>query len=117
MKGFLQRMAANAVRPQSGIHPLVGSIYGGPTTGKPRGVVEEGLEEEFMVPNLESAGDERNDPRADPETLVSGMRAKGGDRRHGVDRADSRSEGRSKDVQASPFRPLVGKGNLQSAGS
>ena len=29
MKGYLQRMAASAVRPQSGIHPLVGSIYAG----------------------------------------------------------------------------------------
>ena len=51
MKGYLQRMAANAARPH-GIHPLVGSIYAGPAVAE-RGAAPDSITvtEERMLAN------------------------------------------------------------------
>jgi len=115
MKGFLQRMAANAVRPQGGIHPLVGSIYAGPTTRSPREVATETgvLEEERLVTDTQSPPDEIEDLPIDPDASPSGVRRKGEKtQRGGVRQAeDSRHQGRHMS-----FRPLVGEADAHSAG-
>jgi hypothetical protein len=115
MKGFLQRMAANAVRPQGGIHPLVGSIYAGPTTRSPRDVVTETgvLEEERLVTGPQSPPDEIEDLPVDPDSSPSGIRGKGDKTQRGGVRQgeDSPHQGRP-----TSFRPLMGEADVQSAG-
>lgn len=49
MKSYLQRMAEQAVRPQNGIHPMVGSIYAGQGSSGPRQDADSLEREERML--------------------------------------------------------------------
>ena len=111
MKGYLQRMAASAVRPQSGIHPLVGSIYAGRAfvDATRDAAAESGLhEEERWTTSPQPVGEERN-PRVEPDASPFRESAKSEVAQRGSEppaNAADRREGRI-DAQRASFRPLL----------
>lgn len=110
MKGYLQRMAASAVRPQSGIHPLVGSIYAGAFADATRGAAAESSlhEEERWLASPQPVGEERAarvDPDASP-VLESAESEVAQRRSEQPANAAARREGRI-DAQRASFRPLL----------
>jgi hypothetical protein len=116
MKGFLQRVATNAVRPQAGIHPLAGSIYAGPMAQTPRDVVTEPdlPEEERLVASPQPDQHGIEDPRVEPRGPLTRVREarKRGDAQ--PDEAFGR-RGESFDAQLVSFRPLLGKADVRNA--
>jgi hypothetical protein len=120
MKGYLQRMAASAVRPQSGIHPLVGSIYAGAFADATRdAAARSGLhEEERWTTSPQPVGEER-DPRVEPDAspLLQSARSEVAQRgSEAPANAVARREGRI-DAQGAPFRPLLAAAESESAES
>jgi hypothetical protein len=120
MKGYLQRMAASAVRPQSGIHPLVGSIYAGRAfANAPRdAAVESGLHEEERWTTSQQLFGEERDARAEPDALPSRESAESEAAQRGSKppaNAAARREGRI-DAQRAPFRPLLAAAESESSG-
>lgn len=119
MKGYLQRMAASAVRPQGGIHPLLGSIYGGPSaTGRSRDASLEfgSLEEERLVTSPQPSRAEK-DARveSDNSPFRRSAKSEATQRMPGLPaNEDTRREERI-DAHAMRFRPLLGKTEMQSA--
>jgi hypothetical protein len=119
MKGYLQRMAASVVRPQSGIHPLVGSIYAGRAfADAPRdAAAESGLhEEERWTSSQQPVGEQRHariEPDASPlfESVKSEVVQRGSER---LATETSPREGRM-DAQRAPFRPLLSRTDAEIA--
>jgi hypothetical protein len=118
MKGYLQRMAANAVRPQGGIHPLLGSIYGGPSkaqTPHDASLESGSLEEERLVSSPQPIRAE-NDARVESDAAPFRRSAKNETTQRMARlpvNEDSRREEERIDAQATRFRPLLGKTEMQ----
>jgi hypothetical protein len=116
MKGYLQRMVSSAIRPEGGIHPLVGSIYAGSAfTGTAHDAVAQPafLEEGCPMTSPQSGGLAR-DSLDEADALTSGLHVKSEAprRRVGVPPAeDSRLEGRV-EAQRTQFRPLLSKAEM-----
>jgi hypothetical protein len=121
MKGYLQRMAASAVRPQSGIHPLVGSIYAERAfADATRGAAAEGglHEEERWITSSQPVGEER-DARTERDASPFRESARSEVVQRGLERSvpgASRHEERI-DLQRAPFRPLLAAAEGVSAES
>jgi hypothetical protein len=120
MKGYLQRMAASAVRPQSGIHPLVGSIYAGRAIGDAaRDVAEAGLHEEERWTTSPQPFGEQRDARIEPDALSFRESAEREVVQRGSEppaNAAARRGGRI-DAQRAPFRPLLATAESENAES
>jgi hypothetical protein len=117
MKGYLERMAMNTVRPQGGIHPLVGSIYARPTTGAPSDSAEEPvlLEEERVIARPQPVRAAKH-AAGEPDVLRKRARAKSEvTQRTGVAES-SRREAPRTDASRASFRPLLGRRGVASAG-
>ena len=118
MKGYLQRMAASAVRPQSGIHPLVGSIYAGRAfADAPRDATAvAGLhEEERWTTSRQPVGEQR-DAGIEPDASLLLESATSEVAQRGSEppaNAAARGEGRI-DAQRAPFRPLLAAAEAES---
>jgi hypothetical protein len=101
MKGYLQRLARQAIRPRSGIHPMVGSIYAGPVfAGLDGGVSDPGLTEEEQV---------MTNPQREPAELritENRIRSAGEEARAGRFTA-AEHEGRETAQSSTAFEPLV----------
>ncbi len=121
MKGYLQRMAASAVRPQSGIHPLVGSIYAGRAfADAPRdAAAEAGLHEEERWTTTPQPVGEQRDAGVEPDASPFRESAKSEVAQRRLERSAteaSRYEERI-DAQRAPFRPLLAAAEAESAES
>jgi hypothetical protein len=120
MKGYLQRMATSAVRPQSGIHPLVGSIYAGASADAPRdAAVGSGLHEDERWIRSQQLVGEQGDARVGPDALSSRESAASEAAQRGAEsaaNAAARREGRI-GSQRAPFRPLLSAAESESAES
>src|ERR1700758_3042078 len=111
MKGYLQRMAASAVRPQSGIHPLVGSIYAG------RAFADAGSglhEEERWTPSPQPVGEQR-DARIEPDASPFRKSARSEVAQRGSEPPANAASHR--DAQRPPFHPLLAAAESESAES
>lgn len=125
MKGYLQRMAVSAVRPQGGIHPLVGSIYAGPAfTGAPHGTVTESgllesglLEDGRLMTSPQPSGMATGSlDEADASSLGLNAKNEIPQRRRGArPTEDSRPE-EHVEMRRTQFRPLVSKAEMQDIG-
>jgi hypothetical protein len=112
MKGYLQRMAASAVRPQSGIHPLVGSIYAGASADAGSGLHEE----ERSTTSRQLLSEER-DARSEAGTSSFRESATSEVAERGLEPPTSgvaRGEGRI-DAQRTSFRPLLSRTDAEIA--
>jgi hypothetical protein len=115
MKGFLQRMAANAAGPQSGIHPMVGSIYAGTALAgnafAERGRAADSIAdtEERLIASSPEFSREREDFR---EGKSDAMRF---DIARPEERMGERPAGARRDEPA-PFRPLLSNAKQKTAG-
>jgi hypothetical protein len=101
MKGYLQRMAASAVRPPSVIHPLVGSIYAG------RAFADAGSglhEEERWTTSPQPVGEER-DARMEPDASPFRKSARSEVAQRGSEPPANAASHR--DAQRTSFRPLL----------
>jgi hypothetical protein len=121
MKGYLQRMAASAVRPQSGIHPLVGSIYAGRAfADAPRdAAAESGVHEEERWTTTPQPVGEQRDAGVEPDASPFRESAKSEVAQRRLERSAteaSRYEERI-DAQRAPFRPLLAAAAAESAES
>ena len=114
MKGYLQRMAASAVRPQSGIHPLVGSIYAGASAD-----AGSGLHEEERWTTSSQPVDEERGARSEPDASPFRESAKSEVAQRGVEWSATEASRRERriDVQRAPFRPLLAAAESESAES
>ncbi len=121
MKGYLQRMAASAVRPQSGIHPLVGSIYAGRAFADARrdATAEAGLhEEERWITSPQPVGEQR-DAGIEPDAslLLESAKSEVAQRGSEPPATEGSLQKERIDAERVPFRPLLNKTDAESAES
>jgi hypothetical protein len=121
MKGHLQRMAASAIRPQSGVHPLVGSIYAGRAFADATrdAAAEAGLhEEERWTTSPQPLGEQR-DRWIEPDalSLFESTRSEIFERRLERPATEASRQKERIDAQRAPFRPLLSAAETESAES
>jgi hypothetical protein len=121
MKGYLQRMAESAVRPRTGIHPLVGSIYAGRAFADATrdAAAEVGLpEEERWITSPRPVGEQR-DAGIEPDAALLLESAKSGVAQRGSKESapEASHQGERIDAQRVRFRPLLSAAEAESAAS
>jgi hypothetical protein len=106
MKGYLHRLAAQAVGVRGGVHPIVGSIYAGTELGNFRGesdyepITKE--EQEVIKPRRVSVERENPGPRREQSRIAGDV----GEQRAGRVAADE-GQGRNPVPSGAVFEPLV----------
>jgi hypothetical protein len=115
MKGYLLRMAANAARPQSGIHPMVGSIYAGTALAgtafaeRGRAANSIAVTEERLIASSPEFSREREDVREGKSDAMQFDIARS-EERMGERPANARRD------EPAPFRPLLSNAKQKTAG-